>query len=64
MEVYSSIFRNRYMRKGRTSDEQDACACARWMIDMDARGGLAGNLASPITDSERATAKDIDAQKP
>ena len=57
VEVYPSIFRNRYAREGRTADEQDACATARWMIDMDARGVLAGYFARPLTDLERATAE-------
>ena len=57
VEVYPSIFRNRYAREGRTADEQDACATARWMIDMDTRGALAGYFAPPLTDLERATAE-------
>ena len=43
-EVYPSIFRNRYAREGRTADEQDAYAAARWMVDMDARGCAGGLL--------------------
>jgi hypothetical protein len=55
-EVYPSIFRNRYPREGRTADKQDACATARWMSDMDARGALARYFAPPLTDLERSTA--------
>lgn len=57
VEVYPSIFRNRYPKEGRTADEQDACATARWMTNMDARGALAGYFAPPLTEQERATAE-------
>jgi len=33
-EVYPSLFRNRYPREGRSSDEQDAYAVARWLAEM------------------------------
>lgn len=56
-EVYPSIFRNRYPKEGRTGDEQDAYAVARWLADTDARGALAGYFAPPLTDLERATAE-------
>jgi len=55
--VYPSIFRNRYTKEGRTADERDAYAVARWMADMDARGALAGYFAPPLTDLELATAE-------
>lgn len=55
-EIYPSIFRNRYAREDRTPDEQDAYATARWMLDMDGRGGLAGYFTPPLTDLERVTA--------
>ena len=57
VEIYPSMFRNRYAREGRTADEQDAYAAARWMADMDARGALASYFAPPLTDLERATAE-------
>ena len=56
-EVYPSIFRNRYAKEGRTADEQDAYATARWMADMDARSALSQYFAPPLTDLERATAE-------
>lgn len=57
VEVYPSISRNRYAREDRTANEQDACATARWMTDMDTRGALASCFAPPLTDLERATAE-------
>jgi hypothetical protein len=35
VELYPSIFRKRYTFEGRTTDQQDAYATARWMCDMD-----------------------------
>jgi len=56
VEVYPSIFRNRYERGDRTGDEQDAYATARWMADMDSRGALAEYFTPPLIDSERFVA--------
>lgn len=56
VEVYPSVFRNRYPRDGRTLDQQDAYATAKWMASMDARGALAGYFAPPLTVAERAMA--------
>lgn len=55
-EVYPSIFRNRYPREERTVDQQDACAIARWLTDMDARGFLQRYFDPPLTDEERKAA--------
>lgn len=55
-EVYPSIFRNRYPREGRSGDEQDAYATARWMADMAARGELAAYFDPPLAPAERAVA--------
>lgn len=55
--MYPSIFRNRYPKEGRTPDEQDAYAAARWLTDMDARDALARYFAPPLPDLERATAE-------
>ena len=57
VEIYPSMFRNRYAREDRSADEQDACAVALWMADMDARGALARYFAPPLTDLECATAE-------
>ena len=51
-EVYPSIFRNRYERDGRTIDEQDAYAAARWLADMDQRGLLGNYFNPPLSDCE------------
>ena len=56
VEVYPSLFRNRYGREDRTTDEQDAFATARWMADMDARGALAEYFSPPLTDLDKAIA--------
>lgn len=55
-EVYPSIFRNRYPREGRSADEQDAYATARWMADMASRGALATCFDPPLAPAERAIA--------
>ena len=56
VEVYPSIFRNRYPRDGRSVDEQDAYATARWMADMASRGALAACFDPPLAPAERAVA--------
>jgi hypothetical protein len=55
-EVYPSIFRKRFPPQGRTADEQDAYAVARWMAEMDARQALERYFEPPLTDIESATA--------
>jgi hypothetical protein len=55
-EVYPSIFRKRYAGDGRSADEHDAYAVARWMADMAARGALAQHFDPPLTAAERAVA--------
>ena len=56
VEVYPSIFRNRYRRAKRSADEQDAYAAARWTADMAGRGALAAYFEPPLTTAERAVA--------
>ena len=56
VEVYPSIFRNRYPREDRTLDQQDAYATARWMASMAAHGTLADYFSPPLTLAERAVA--------
>jgi hypothetical protein len=56
VEVYPSIFRKRYALEGRTPDQQDAYATARWMCDMDGRGALDAYFAPPLSVAERAVA--------
>jgi hypothetical protein len=52
-EVYPSLFRRRYPRGERTSDEQDAYAVSRWLQEMDRRGALQDCLNPPLTLPER-----------
>jgi hypothetical protein len=53
-EVYPSIFRNRYDKKDRTPDAQDAYAVSRWLAESNARGSLARYFNPPLTIEERA----------
>jgi hypothetical protein len=55
-EVYPSLFRNRFPREGRSVDEQDAYATARWLSDVVARGLFGRYLAPPLTREERELA--------
>jgi hypothetical protein len=56
-EIYPSLFRRRYPRRERSSDEQDAYAVAAWLKDMDGRGALAEYFNPPLTLPERRRAK-------
>jgi hypothetical protein len=56
-EVYPSMFRNRYPRGERSVDQQDACATARWLSTMAARGALARCFDPPLSDDERRVAE-------
>ena len=57
-EVFPSIFRRRYAENGRTTDEQDAYATARWLTDMDRRELLERYFRPPLTDPEVETVRD------
>ena len=56
-EVYPSIFRNRYPRDERNSDEHDAYSIAMWLKQMDGRGALKRYFNPPLSPSERELAK-------
>ena len=56
-EVYPSIFRNRYEKKDRTPDAQDAYAVARWLAECAARGSLERYFNPPLTIDERRVAE-------
>jgi len=56
-EVYPSIFRNRYDKDGRSADERDACAVARWLAESSARGILGRYFEPPLTLPERGIAE-------
>lgn len=55
-EVYPSIFRNRYEKKDRTPDAQDAYAVARWLAECAGRGSLERYFNPPLMIKEREVA--------
>lgn len=55
-EVYPSIFRKRFLAEGRSGDEQDAYAVARWLAEMDGRSALARYFEPPLSEDERKMA--------
>lgn len=55
-EVYPSIFRNRYPRDGRSVDEQDAYATARWLAGTASAGNLPRYFDPPLERGERDVA--------
>ncbi len=55
-EVYPSIFRNRYPKEGRSADQQDAYAIARWLKESDEQGFLGRYLDPPLGPENRKTA--------
>lgn len=56
-EIFPSLLRRRYPRRGTTPDEHDATCVARWLRDMDRRGHLSTYFDPPLTAEERATAR-------
>jgi hypothetical protein len=56
VEVYPSLWSRGYPREGRTGDQQDAYAAARWLRAADTDGGLAAFLAPTLDPAERAVA--------
>jgi hypothetical protein len=57
VEVYPSIFRNRYDRGSRSVDEQDAYSVARWLYETSEGGFLDRYLHPPLTEEERKVAE-------
>ena len=55
-EVYPSIFRNRYPREGRTVDQQDAFATARWLSDVETLREWPRYFHPPLTESQEQVA--------
>lgn len=55
-EVYPSIYRNRFAKDDRTTDEHDAYAVARWPEETTRRGLLDRYLDPPLTLPERQIA--------
>lgn len=56
-EVYPSIFRVRYPKESRTSDEHDAYAVAHWLCEAAGRGALDRYFSPPLTIEERRVAE-------
>lgn len=56
-EVFPSVFRNRYPRAGRSCDQQDAYAVARWLSESSARGFLEHYFHPPLTHEEQQIAR-------
>lgn len=56
-EVYPSLFRRRYAREDRTTDEHDAFTVAAWLADMDRRGNLAYYFKPPLNLPESRQAR-------
>ena len=56
VEIYPSIFRKRFPDEGRSADEQDAYAVARWMVQMNQREALGSYFTPPLSEEERALA--------
>jgi hypothetical protein len=55
-EVYPSLFRNRYLREGRTVDQQDAYAVSRWLAEMDGLDALKRFFQPPLSADQRKQA--------
>lgn len=55
-EAYPSIFRRRYPKADRTSDQHDAYATARWLEETVRRQALGHYLNPPLTIPERKVA--------
>lgn len=56
-EVYPALYKRRFPKANRTSDEHDAWSIAAWLQDTDRRGTLNQHLAPPLTLPERKQAK-------
>ena len=51
-EAYPAIFKNRYPREGRNTDQQDAYSVARWLSESNDRGFLDQYLRPSLTVQE------------
>ena len=56
VEIYPSLVRNRYPKDGRTKDQQDAYAIARWLFELDTNGFLDRYFDPPLTAEQRQVA--------
>lgn len=57
VEVFPSIFRRRYPKRYKTSDEHDAMCVVQWLKNMDSRGLLNTYLNPPLTENEKQAAR-------
>jgi len=57
VEIFPSIFRKRYPRRYKSTDEHDAYCVALWLKEMDSRGLLKNYFNPLLTDEERELAK-------
>lgn len=57
VEIYPSLFRNRYPRADRSVDQQDAYSVSRWLAEMDQAGSLDTFFHPPLTASQSKQAK-------
>ncbi len=56
-EVYPALYKRRFPREDRTSDEHDAWSVAAWLQEADRRGILEQYFAPPLTLPERKQAE-------
>lgn len=56
-EIYPSIFRNRYPRRDRSCDQQDAYSVSRWLLEMSQRDFLERYFDPPLSSRERSIAE-------
>ncbi len=56
-EVYPALYKRRFPRENRTSDEHDALVGCTWLRESDRRGSLDSYFAPPLTLPERRQAE-------
>lgn len=56
-EVYPALYKRRFPKEGRTSDEHDAWSIAAWLQVADRRGILDRYFTPPLTLLERKRAE-------
>lgn len=56
-EVYPSLWKGRFSRNGRTSDQQDAYAAAAWLRQADLHGSLGTYLSPKISPDQLRAAR-------
>lgn len=57
VEVYPSLWMNRFPREGRSSDQHAAYAVAAWLRRADLKGSLPNFFHPPLEPYERETAQ-------